>query len=302
MPHFLFLRVLDSNFYQYLANEKRFSKHTISAYRTDLSQFERYTREEFEISDPEEITASIVRSWVVFLMEEELDEKSINRKLSSLKSYFKFLLKNKKVSQNPVSQVQGPKVKKKLPTFLSEEKMKFFIAEDPFPEDFEGLRNSLLIDLLYCSGMRLSELVHLKDGDIDFYNSTVKVLGKRNKERIIPIPSQLVTKIIEYQKKRRDLARENENKYLFLTKKGNPIYPKLVYRVVNKYLNLITTQTKKSPHVLRHTFATHLLNNGADLNTVKELLGHANLSATQVYTHNTFEKLKSIYKQAHPRA
>lgn len=302
MPHFLFLRVLDSNFYQYLANEKRFSKHTISAYRTDLSQFERYTREEFEISDPEEITASIVRSWVVFLMEEELDEKSINRKLSSLKSYFKFLLKNKKVSQNPVSQVQGPKVKKKLPTFLSEEKMKFFIAEDPFPEDFEGLRNSLLIDLLYCSGMRLSELVHLKDGDIDSYNSTVKVLGKRNKERIIPIPSQLVTKIIEYQKKRRDLARENENKYLFLTKKGNPIYPKLVYRVVNKYLNLITTQTKKSPHVLRHTFATHLLNNGADLNTVKELLGHANLSATQVYTHNTFEKLKSIYKQAHPRA
>jgi len=234
-------------------------------------------------------------------MNNSISARSINRKITTLKSYYKYLLREDIVAINPMVKIISPKMAKSLPVFVEKKQVLSLLEDYSFDESFSGTRNKLIIEMFYCTGMRLSELINLKVSNIDIESLQIKVLGKRNKERIIPFSITLKNALSKYREK---LNKEGfiDNKYLFITEKGKRIYEKLAYRVVNSYLNIVTTIDKKSPHTLRHTFATHMLNEGADLNAIKELLGHANLSATQVYTHNTFEKLKSIYNQAHPRA
>ena len=284
-------------FIQYLQFEKRFSNHTLVAYITDLAQFIIYLQKTYEIKSIEEINHTVVRSWIVSLMENKISPRSVNRKITTLKSFYKYLLRQKIVAENPMLKIQSPKTSKRLPVFVEKEKMDMLLDVVDFGEDEEGQRNKLIIEIFYATGMRLSELINLKETNIDFHQCQLKVLGKRNKERIIPFNKEIKTTIESYIKSKKDLP----NEFLFETKKGKRLTEETVYGVVRSYLSLVTTIDKKSPHVLRHTFATHMLNNGADLNAIKELLGHANLSATQVYTHNTVEKLKSIHKQAHPR-
>jgi integrase/recombinase XerC len=285
-------------FIQYIQYEKRYSPHTVIAYRNDLDQFFGYLSARYGIAEAAEVTHPMVRSWLVELMEEGITPRSVNRKITTLKSFFRYLVRNGAIGVNPMSKVVSPKVSKRLPSFVEKEKMDLVFTEVDFGEGYPGLRDRVILELFYATGMRLSELVNLKDTDIDLGNETIKVLGKRNKERLIPFGHSVKEMFVLYlaEKQRFDSA------YLFLTDKGKQIYPRMVHRIVTGILARVTTLDKKSPHVLRHTFATHLLNNGAELNAVKELLGHANLSATQVYTHNTIEKLKKVYKQAHPRA
>jgi integrase/recombinase XerC len=283
-----------------LLHQKRYSNHTITAYKKDLEQFKEFILSDFELEDIRDVNSSTIRSWIVKLIEEETSPRTINRKISTLKSFYKYLLKNKEIKISPLLKVVTPKTSKRLPVFIGETDMQDLFNEVEFEESFEGARDKLILELFYASGIRLSELVNLNIHSIDYNNSTIKVLGKRNKERLIPFGNNIRKTIIDYLKKREQLSAASSS--LFLTKKGEIIYPKLVYRIVNYYLSTVTTASKKSPHVLRHTFATHMLNNGADLNSIKEILGHANLSATQVYTHNTIEKLKNIHKQAHPKA
>jgi integrase/recombinase XerC len=287
---------LDS-FIQYLQYEKRFSKHTITAYHQDINSFFNYLTTTYQITQLSEITHSIIRSWIVYLMEHNITPRSINRKISTLKSFYKYLLRQNILAENPMLKVQAPKASKKLPVFIEKDKMDLLLDKTHFGTDFDGLQQQLILEMFYHTGMRLSELSNLKTSDVDLYNSQLKVLGKRNKERIIPFNEELKILIENYMRYHSNSSTE----YFFKSKSGEKLYPKFVYRLVNKYLSLISTQHKKSPHVLRHTFATHMLNNGADLNSIKELLGHASLSATQVYTHNTVEKLKNIHKQAHPK-
>ena len=287
-------------FCDYIQHQKRYSQHTVNAYQKDLNQFCQFASQAYELNNWKEISSTIIRSWIVSLLEEGNSPTTINRKISSLKSLYKYLLKNKAVQKNPLLKVVVPKTSKRLPVFINETEVTQLFSQVIFDDDFEGFRDRLVLELFYLSGMRLSELVNLKINDINTYNLTVKVLGKRNKERIIPITQQFVDNYKKYLNYREEISPKSN--YIFLTEKGDKIYEKLVYRLVNKYLSLVTTADKKSPHVIRHTFATHMLNNGADLNTIKEILGHASLSATQVYTHNTIEKLKNIYQQAHPRA
>ena len=288
------------SFLQYLSFEKRFSPHTVLAYQNDLQQFLTFIKKLYETEDTSSITHSMVRSWIVDLMEKEISPRSINRKLTTLKTFYKFLLRQGKVLTNPMLKVQAPKTSKRLPVFVDEKKMDLLFSDKNFGEGFEATRDHLMLEIFYATGMRLSELIGLEDSSIDTYECQVKVLGKRNKERIIPFTNKLKELINIYLKARQEIV--NKAPGFFVTDKGKKLYPKLVYRIVTGRLGTVTTLDKKSPHVLRHTFATHMLNNGADINSVKELLGHANLSATQVYTHNTIEKLKKVYKQAHPRA
>ena len=289
-----------SIFCDYLSHQKRYSKHTITAYKNDLEQFQLFLDKEYEITQAKQVTSLIIRSWIVHLIEGGINTRSINRKLSTLKSFFKYLLKNELVKNNPLLKVTAPKTSKRLPVFVGENEMNNLFENISFDNNFEGLRDQLILELFYSSGIRLSELIELQLNSLDKNNSTIKVIGKRNKERIIPLAKKINPIFTQYLLIRKEL--KSSNNYIFLTKKNEKIYPKLVYRIVNHYLSMVTTASKKSPHVLRHTFATHMLNNGADLNSIKELLGHANLSATQVYTHNTIEKLKNIHKQAHPKA
>jgi integrase/recombinase XerC len=277
------------------------SPHTVSSYSTDLDQFYLYLNNVYQMSDIKEVTYSIIRSWVVSLMENKISARSTNRKISTLKSYYRFLMREKAVEANPMHKIQSPKTPKRLPVFVEESKMNKLIEDVAFEDNFEGKRNLLVIEMLYSTGMRRAELIHLKESDINFNNSTLKVLGKRNKERLIPVTAELTTLIKEYIAERNRTITPKNN-FLFITKKGNQINPSAVYRIVTELLTKVTTLSKKSPHVLRHTFATHLLNNGANLNAIKELLGHASLAATQVYTHNTIEKLKTVYSKAHPKA
>lgn len=287
-------------FLQYIKFEKRFSPNTVTAYQNDLEQFFHYTEKQYEITDASEVQHSVVRSWIVQLMEEGISTRSINRKITSLKTYYKFLLRRQEVKSNPMLKVQAPKTSKRLPVFVDQQKMELLFTAVDFGEGFEAERDRLLLELLYATGMRLSELIGIKDVDVDVYAAQLKVLGKRNKERIIPFSVKLKEMIKNYTRLR---SKEFGNTLaFFVTDKGKPLYPKFVYRIVHRRLGEVTTLEKRSPHILRHTFATHMLNNGADINSVKELLGHANLSATQVYTHNTIEKLKEVYKLAHPRA
>ena len=289
--------MLKNKFINYLTSEKRFSEHTVISYSTDLTQFLDFINEEFEISTQvSEISFQIVRSWIASLLEKGVSPRSVNRKISTLKTYFKFLIRENAITESPMLKVVAPKSKKRLPVFIEENQIENLLNQIKFDDGFVGERDKLIIELFYVTGIRLSELVNIKISDVDFNNNLIKVLGKRNKERLIPLSISIVNEL-EFFIKKYDL-----NQHLFTNLGGTKVYNKLVYRVVKKYISKISSVSKKSPHILRHTFATHMLNNGADINAIKELLGHANLSATQVYTHNTIGKLKSIYKQAHPRA
>lgn len=289
------------NFLQFLKNEKRYSQNTVIAYENDLNQFQVFLMEHYNQGSLYKNVDSLhLRSWTVHLIDSGVSSRTVSRKLTGLKTFFKFLLSRKIILVNPASSLKGPKLSKKLPSFISEKEMVRIFNEVEFSDEFENERNRLMIELFYATGMRLSELINLRKNDVLIHESSIKVLGKRNKERILPIYKTLQNKLIEYLSNHQSIVENNG--YLFLTKKGAKVYPKLVYRIVNTYLSAASTSEKRSPHVLRHTFATHLLNNGAELNTIKELLGHTSLSATQVYTHNSIEKLKKIYQQAHPRA
>jgi len=294
--------MLLKSFIAYLTHEKRYSPHTIISYQTDLDQFEEYIANTFEISFPE-VKHTHIRSYMVDLMEKQTSESSINRKVSALRSLYKFLLREEKVEHNPTVLIKAPKIPKRLPVFVDSQKMNNLLdAEQYFDNSFASIRDHLVIELLFGTGMRLAELIQLKDIDVDMYSGTIKVLGKRNKERIIPINKQLINQVGNYIEQKNLQNFSNNLLNLIVTNTGKPAYPKLIYRIVTLYLNHISTNDKKSPHVLRHSYATTLLNAGADLNAIKELLGHASLAATQVYTHNSIERLKTIYKQAHPKA
>ena len=289
--------MLQNKFITYLSSEKRFSEHTIKSYTTDLKQFTSFLSSEFQIIDEiNEISFQIIRTWIASLLEKGTNPRSVNRKISTLKTYFKFLIREGELVENPMMKVVAPKSKKRLPVFIEEDQIASLLNEVQFEEGFVGQRNKLIIELFYVTGIRLSELINIKISDVDFNNQSIKVLGKRNKERIIPLSSTTINSLNNF------IENNQKNDFLFTNLEGEKLYNKLVYRLVNKYIGEISSVNKKSPHILRHTFATHMLNNGADINAIKELLGHANLSATQVYTHNTIEKLKTVYKQAHPRA
>jgi len=288
-------------FIQYLKFEKRFSPLTVTAYQKDLNQFLVF------IAVPESellnITHQQVRSWMVELMDHGNEAKTINRKVSSLRSFYKFLQRNEMILINPMTQVRAPKIPKRLPVVITEQKMDTLLDGGfDFSDDFAGLRDRLIIELLYGTGIRLAELVGLRDDDIDAYEQQIRVLGKRNKQRIIPVHASLAKLITDYKFQKLSQGFDNKSSTLIVTDKGRDVYPKFIYRTVKTVLSTISTHDKKSPHILRHSFATSLLNRGADLNAIKELLGHSSLAATQVYTHNSVEKLKSIYKQAHPKA
>ena len=282
-------------FLQFLEHEKRYSVHTIKSYSTDLEQFIQFLSSEFQVNTVKNVNFQFVRSWIAKLLSNNISPRSVNRKITTLKTYFRFLLQENLIKQSPMQKIISPKTSKRLPVFVEQVKMEKLLNEIDFGVGFLAQRDRLILELFYFTGIRLSELINLKNKDINYSDSTILVLGKRKKERLIPLTSDILSKI-------KKLNSSNKSKYLFTTDKGKQISTKQVYRLVNKYLSMVTTLDKKSPHILRHTFATHLLNNGADINAIKELLGHANLSATQIYTHNTIEKLKTVYKQAHPRA
>jgi integrase/recombinase XerC len=292
--------MFDHKFFNYLSNEKRYSAHTIRSYKSDLEQFIQFGTESNENFNPLTSDHHIIRKWIVHLMESGNSSRSVNRKITTLKTFYRFLLREGIITDMPTQKIVLPKMNKQLPFFVGINNMQMLFDQFEFSNDFEGLRDRTILLTFYCTGMRLSELVNLKITDIDFYYSRLKVLGKRNKERLIPFGIELQAVLKEYIGQRDQFACPHN--ILYVTNEGDPVYDKLIYRLVNKYLGEVTTLEKRSPHVLRHTFATHMLNNGAELNAIKELLGHANLSATQIYTHTTFEKLKVIYNQAHPRA
>ncbi len=290
-------------FLKYLEFRKKYSLHTVNSYARDLNQFETFCTENLQDIPNNGIVTDfkIIRRWIASLAESNNSSRTINRKLSTLKTFYNYLMREGIVKSNPVSKIIRPKTEKKLPEFVSEEKINILLdSGDLFDDDFEGVRNKLILEFLYGTGMRRAELIGIKIFDIDIDMVTVKVTGKGNKQRIIPFPKVFVSLIQRYLELRSEIMTETDA--FFITKSGKAIYPNLVYRVVTKNISYVSSLKKRSPHTLRHSYATHLLNNGADINAVKELLGHANLSATQIYTHNTFEKLNKIYKQAHPRA
>lgn len=292
--------MLDS-FISYLNYEKRYSPHTITSYSKDIGQFTQYLLQQYDIDELDKVTHHHVRSWVVLLMEEGISSRSINRKLSAIKSYFKFLKRSGIVGSNPTARIQAPKIEKRLPAVIQEKELARLLDEMVFQESFSGYRDHLLIDLLYATGMRRAELIQLRDRDVDFSSGLLKVLGKGKKERLIPIAPEMAEQIIRYTDLRNETFGRNFFDALLVTDSGNQMYPKFVYNVVKRYLTLVSTSAKKSPHILRHSFATHLSNKGAKLNAIKELLGHSNLSATQIYTHNSIEQLKKVYDDAHPK-
>jgi integrase/recombinase XerC len=289
-------------FIQYLQFEKRYSQHTILSYKTDLEQFSAFLISQYDAPPVANITPGFIRSWLAEMRNDKVSPKSLNRKISSLKSFYKYLLKVGEVKQSPLTTIVAPKVGKRLPTFVAEKDMQRLRDNVEFPDTWKGKTDRLLVQLFYNTGMRLNELINLKPSQIDESNRQIKVLGKGNKERIIPVSKELICDLLCYYRSRTELTIEASREHLFINEKGKPLYPKYVYNVVKANLSQVTTLQKKSPHVLRHTFATHLTNNGADLNAVKELLGHSSLAATQIYTHNTIDKLKDIYKKAHPKA
>lgn len=298
------MRQFVQDFISYISKEKRFSRHTVLAYSKDLDQFLDHVCGNLEIDSVQDVDHHDVRSWIISILEDDkLQPITVNRKISCLRSFYKYLVRNGIVKSNPMDRVTSLKTRKKLPLFLEQKQMQQLLDNMEFGDGFEGLRDKLIIELLYCTGMRRAELIGLKQSDVNFYKKVLKVLGKRNKERLIPLTDSVIDIIEIYQHTRKVEFPNLENlNVLLLNDEGGQMSDGFVYRKVNRYLRLVTTIEKKSPHILRHTFATHMLNNGADLNAIKELLGHSNLSATQVYTHNSIEKLTQIYKQAHPRA
>ncbi len=286
-------------FLDYITLEKKYSKHTIVAYRNDLLSFKDFCEMEFDQSDLQNVGYGQIRSWIVWMVEQGISNNSINRKVSSLKSFYKFLQKTKQIEVNPLAKHKALKVEKKVQVPFSVEEVTH-VLEDFDQTDFTNVRNKLIVELFYSTGIRRIELISIIIGAIDLEEGRIKILGKRNKERYVPLIAPVLQTLQRYMELRRELAPENE--YLFVTDKGNKIYETLVYRIINKYFSNVSSKVKKSPHILRHSFATHLLNGGADLNSVKELLGHSSLASTQVYTHNSLDKIKKVYNQAHPRS
>jgi len=289
------------SFIDYLQYEKKYSLHTITAYQNDLKRFQEFLNHEFETSELSKVNYSEIRHWIVSLVQSGLENRTINRKISSLNTYYKFLMKVGDIEINPLVKHKALKVSKKVQVPFSESEIAEVIENLSFDSSFEGVRDKLIIELFYATGIRRIELVQLQLKDIDFSNKTIKVLGKRNKERFLPLLNTVIDTIYDYYKKREELEIIKDMEYVFLTKKGLKIYETLVYRIINDYFSRASTKVKKSPHILRHSFATHLLNQGANLNGVKELLGHSSLAATQVYTHNSIAELKKVYSKTHPR-
>lgn len=289
-------------FLDYLKFEKRYSRHTVISYQTDLIAFFDFIEIQFGISDISSIKATFVRTWLADLKDGGMESKTINRKISSLKSFFKYQLKKGVLQVSPMTTIISQKVSKRLPQYVEEKDISTLFNYVEFPDDWTGKTDRLLIQLFYNTGMRQAELVSLKESNIDTGNGSIKVLGKGNKERVLPVSKELMQSVIDYIKSKRAELEIFDKEVLLVNSKGVKLYPKYVYNSVKKYLTTVTTIDKRSPHVLRHSFATHLMNNGADLNAVKELLGHSSLAATQIYTHNTIEKLKDVYKKAHPKA
>jgi integrase/recombinase XerC len=288
-------------FLNFLKYEKRYSAHTITAYENDLHQFILFGTNLVDDFSLEQVDYHLIRQWIISLMNEGSVSRTVNRKISTLKSFYRFLHREGLIATNPTDHVIMPKMAKKLPEFVQEKEINFLLDGQFFGTDFEGVRDRAILTFFYSSGIRLSELVNLRFADLNLDTQVVKVTGKRNKDRLIPFPVEM-SQVLKVYIQMRNALFPDAGYILFLTSKGDPVYSKLIYRVVNKHLSLVTTIDKKSPHILRHSYATHLLNRGADLNAIKELLGHANLAATQVYTHTSFEQLKKVYKQAHPRA
>ncbi len=289
------------SFIEYLSLEKKYSKHTVGAYNRDLEQFADFCLEQYEETSIEGVNYSMIRSWIVHLVDQGISNRSVNRKVTSLRSYYKFLLKVEVIEANPLAKHKALKVPKKVQVPFSQDELQRVLDGLAHDESFEGIRNKLIIEMLYATGMRRIELIELKVGDVDFSNQTIKVLGKRNKERILPILDRLLQSIKDYLEIRNAEFPDTDSDHFFLTSKGKKLYETLVYRIINDYFSKASTKAKKSPHILRHTFATHLLNGGADMNAVKELLGHASLASTQVYTHNSLAELKKAHAKAHPR-
>jgi integrase/recombinase XerC len=282
-------------FLDYISKEKRYSVHTLTSYKTDLNQFFLFLNTEFSVSDLSKVTFKMIRNWISHLLESGLKSVSVNRKISSIKSFFKFIEMSGFSDYNPTLKITSPKTSKRLPVFIEKNNIDNLLDNNFFNNDFEGRRDKLIIELFYFTGIRLSELLSINVSDINFNNSSVKVLGKRNKERLIPLTFELSQNLKNF------ISQNNLSKFLFTDTNHKKLYSKKVYRIVNFYISKVSSLKKRSPHILRHSFATHLLNNGADINAIKELLGHSNLSATQIYTHNSISKLKSVHNQAHPK-
>lgn len=286
-------------FLAYLKHEKRYSANTVISYRNDLEQFYQYIKKAFDIENISEASHLYIRSWMAQMSEDNMGARSINRKISALRSYCKFLMKRGLLEKDPTIKIQPPKTTKRLPVYVEQQDIGKLFDLVTFDDNFNGRRDRMVLELLYNTGMRRAELLNLKDSDVDTARRYIKVLGKGNKERLIPVSQQMATSLAAYMEEKRTI---HGSGWLMVTDKGAKLYPEMAYRIVKKFLSLVTTIEKRSPHVLRHTFATHLTNNGAEINAVKDLLGHASLAATQVYTHNNIEQLKDIYKNTHPKA
>ncbi|MEX0287757.1 MAG: tyrosine-type recombinase/integrase [Flavobacteriaceae bacterium] len=291
-----------ASFISYLSLEKNYSRHTVLAYERDLLEFKAFCKDNYELNAIDDLDYGIIRSWIVHLVNSGISNRSVNRKVSSLKAYYKFLLKIEKIEASPLAKHKALKTSKKIEIPFSEAEMEKLLQQIPFEPDFEGVRDKLIIDLLYTTGIRRSELINLKMSYVQLSESSIKVLGKRNKERVVPLLASVKTQFEEYFRLRKDMVNVEDPSYVFLLKSGHKIYETLVYRIINGYFSKVSSKVKKSPHILRHTFATHLLNKGADLNSVKELLGHSSLASTQVYTHNSIAELKKVHSNAHPRS
>jgi integrase/recombinase XerC len=289
------------SFLKYILVEKGYSSHTVSSYQNDLDQFFSFMEQKGSEENSVDFSSHDVRAWIVSLLDNNISSSSVHRKISCLRVFFKFLRKESIISNDPMDKVVLPKREKRLPVFVSEGAMDELLDKFEFGGDFPGVRNRTIVEMLYLTGMRRAELIGLRNRDVDLAAGTIKVTGKRNKQRIIPLVSSFAAQLSDYIRIRDERFAADQEEWFFITDKGNKLYDKYVYNTVMSYLTMVTTIEKRSPHVLRHTFATHMLNRGADLNSIKELLGHANLSATQIYTHNTFEKLREVYNNRHPR-
>lgn len=287
-------------FLDYLYLEKKYSKHTIIAYQKDLNSFQRFLQVTFDQENLLTVNYSQIRSWIVALVDDEISNRTINRKISSLKSFYKFLQKSNQISVSPLQKHKALKVARKVQVPFSTKEVKSVLDAVSISNDFVSVRNKLIVELFYSTGIRRAELINIKLADIDSYKGVLKVLGKRSKERLVPILKSVLNTLETYLIERSKIVKNSD--FLFITEKGNKIYETLVYRVINSYFSKVSSKVKKSPHILRHSFATHLLNEGADLNSVKELLGHASLASTQVYTHNSLDAIKQVYNQAHPKS
>ena len=289
-------------FLSYLSLEKNYSDHTVQAYRKDIETFAAFCAEEYQVDAMAKVDYTLIRSWIVQLVDNGISNRSINRKIASLKAYYKFLLRIGEITANPLAKHKALKTSKKIEIPFSETEMQEVLSQITYDEGFEGARDKLIVELLYATGIRRAELINLKIDAIDIHSKTIKVLGKRNKERILPLLPSSLALIETYFGQREQLVEVHDERYVFLLKSGHKLYETLVYRVINKYLGKVSSKVKKSPHILRHTFATHMLNQGADLNSVKELLGHSSLASTQVYTHNSIAELKKVHSASHPRS